>query len=74
MYSVLDLMNLQTPHSPQEGEEKEQGIQYLSLDRIQYIIVDEADRMLDISFLFLSLFYTFLIILRFQRTIKSYVF
>ena len=67
-------MNLQTPHSPQEGEEKEQGIQYLSLDRIQYIIVDEADRMLDISFLFLSLFYTFLIILRFQRTIKSYVF
>lgn len=67
-------MNLQTPHSPQEGEEKEQGIQYLSLDRIQYIVVDEADRMLDISFLFLSLFYTFLIILRFQRTIKSYVF
>ena len=67
-------MNLQTPHSPQEGEEKEQGIQYLSLDRIQYIVVDEADRMLDISFLFLSLFYTFLIILRFQRTIKSHVF
>lgn len=67
-------MNLQTPHSPQEGEEKEQGIQYLSLDRIQYIVVDEADRMLDISFLLLSLFYTFLIILRFQRTIKSYVF
>ena len=25
-------MNLQTPHSPQEGEEEEQGIQYLSLD------------------------------------------
>lgn len=51
MYSVLDLMNLQTPHSPQEGEEEEQGTQYLSLDRIQYIVVDEADRMLDISFL-----------------------
>ena len=44
-------MNLQTPHSPQEGEEEVQGTQYLSLDRIQYIVVDEADRMLDISFL-----------------------
>lgn len=58
-------MNLQT-HTLQEGEEEEQeqGIQYLSLDQIQYIVVDEADRMLDISFPTSSSI-SFFIILRF---------
>lgn len=44
-------MNLQLPKvSSDDSGSVQEGTQYLSLDRIQYIVVDEADRMLDISF------------------------
>lgn len=43
-------MNLQLPKEGDDALKEEEGIQYLSLDRINYIVVDEADRMLDISF------------------------
>ena len=41
-----------------QGEEKSKQ-QYLSLDRVNYLVVDEADLMLDISFL-LSPFCSFI--------------
>ena len=53
---MLDLMNLQLPRIVEEGEEmkptepEEPGKQFLSLDRIDYIVIDEADRMLDLGF------------------------
>lgn len=65
-------MNLQLPKvGDDEQAEEEKSIQYLSLDRVQYIVVDEADRMLDISFhqIIISSF----IVLGFQRTTQSYV-
>ena len=49
-------MNLQLPRIVEEGEEmkptepEEPGKQFLSLDRIDYIVIDEADRMLDLGF------------------------
>lgn len=39
---TLDLLNLQ---SSKEGP----GVQYMALDRVSYLVIDEADRMLDIS-------------------------
>lgn len=65
-------MNLQLPKvGDDEHVEEEKAIQYLSLDRVQYIVVDEADRMLDISFhqIIISSF----IQLGFQRTTQSHV-
>lgn len=55
MNSVLDLMNLQLPREASDDVEEEKDVQTLSLDRINYIVVDEADRMLDISLLTQSL-------------------
>lgn len=50
MTRVLDLMNLEVSSE----EEKKPKQQYLSLDRVNYLVVDEADLMLDISSLPLS--------------------
>lgn len=65
-------MNLQLPKVGDDDHgEEEKAIQYLSLDRVQYIVVDEADRMLDISF-HQSTRSSFTE-LGFQRTTQSYV-
>ena len=41
---TLDLLNLH-----QSDTDTESGHQYLALDRVSYLVIDEADRMLDIS-------------------------
>ena len=48
-YRVLDLMNLEVN---QEEDASKQP--YLKLDRVNYLVVDEADLMLDISSLLSS--------------------
>lgn len=48
-YRVLDLMNLEV-----NQEEDASKQQHLKLDRVNYLVVDEADLMLDISSLLSS--------------------
>lgn len=47
---TLDLLNLQ-----QSETDTDSGRQFLALDRVSYLVIDEADRMLDISFSSLSI-------------------
>lgn len=57
---TLDLLNLQS-------SEEEPGVQYMALDRVSYLVIDEADRMLDISWMKSRRSFT---LPGFQRTVK----
>ena len=53
--------------------EEEEGKQYLSLDSINYIVIDEADRMLDISLLYPNTITLSFTSPWFQRAAESHV-